>query len=159
MAIVGDDPMLLAEQDPEKVSRAGKANAMAYKPALDHIANFHINWSIVSYPSLSWARRMFPDLGDDAAVAKLADAIFAASRVTGDDPVAEWQAHNATLRARTEWLNAQRFAALACARGSDLPGRGFFELAMQIGDPVAHDSAAIAAYRAQVMAAHRGQAA
>ncbi len=112
MAIVGDDPMLLAQQDPDKVSRAGKANAMAYKPALDHIANFHINWSIVSYPSLSWARRMFPDLGDDAAVAKLANAILAASRVTGDDPVAEWQAHNATLRARTEWLNGQRFAAL-----------------------------------------------
>ena len=55
---------------------------------------------------------MVPDLDDDAAVAKLAGAIFAASRVTGDDPVAEWKAHNAALRTRTEWLNAQRFAAL-----------------------------------------------
>ncbi len=112
MVIVGDDPMLLAEQDAEKVSRAGKANSMAYKPALERIANFEINWSIASYPSLSWARRMFPDLPDDAAVEKLAHAIFAASRVDREDPVAAWADHNATLRARTNWLNEQRFAAL-----------------------------------------------
>jgi aminopeptidase len=112
MAIVGDDPMLLSEQDPEKVARAGKANSIAYKPALDKIANFDINWTIASYPSPAWARRVFPDLPEDEAVARLADAIFAASRVAGDDPVAEWQAHNARLRARTEWLNGQRFDAL-----------------------------------------------
>ena len=35
MAIVGDDPMLLSEQDPEKVGRANKANSIAYKPASD----------------------------------------------------------------------------------------------------------------------------
>jgi len=50
-------------------------------------------------------------------------------------------------------------AALACARGGDLPGRGFFDLAAQLGVPVTQDSTAIAAYRAQVMAAHQGQAA
>ncbi|NHQ74686.1 NifU family protein [Roseovarius gahaiensis] len=50
-------------------------------------------------------------------------------------------------------------AALACARGGDLPGRGFFDLAAQLGVPVAQDSAAIAAYRKQVRAAHCGQAA
>ncbi|MFZ7092206.1 aminopeptidase [Primorskyibacter sp. 2E233] len=112
MAIVGDDPMLLADEDPEKVARAGKANSIAYRPALEHIANFKINWTILSYPTASWAKRMFPDLPEDAAVANLAEAIFAASRVVGDDPVAEWKAHNALLRTRTEWLNDQRFDAL-----------------------------------------------
>ncbi|SVD38587.1 uncharacterized protein METZ01_LOCUS391441, partial [marine metagenome] len=33
MAIAGDDPMLLSEMDPDKVSRANKAMAKAYKPA------------------------------------------------------------------------------------------------------------------------------
>ncbi|MBS0123076.1 aminopeptidase [Thetidibacter halocola] len=112
MAITGDDPMLLSEEDPEHVARANKANSIAYKPALEKISNFAINWNIASYPGAAWARRMFPDLPEDEAVAKLAEAIFAASRVTGSDPVAEWQAHNATLRARTEWLNGQRFSAL-----------------------------------------------
>ncbi|MFW2542963.1 aminopeptidase [Primorskyibacter sp. 2E107] len=112
MAIVGDDPMLLAEEDPEKVARAGKANSIAYRPALEHIANFKMNWSILSYPTASWARRVFPELSEEEAVAKLADAIFAASRVQGDDPVAEWKAHNAALSERTKWLNTQRFEAL-----------------------------------------------
>ncbi|WP_425100414.1 aminopeptidase [Tropicibacter sp. S64] len=112
MAIVGDDPMLLAEEDPEKVGRAGKANSIAYRPALDHIANFRINWNIISYPTASWAKRIFPDLPEDEAVRRLADAIFAASRVLGEDPVAEWKAHNAALAERTKWLNAQRFDAL-----------------------------------------------
>ncbi|MWD26701.1 aminopeptidase [Aquicoccus sp. SCR17] len=112
MAIVGDDPMLLADEDPGKTARAGKANSIAYRPALERIANFDINWSICAYPGADWAMRVFPDLPEEQAVAKLAEAIFAASRVMGEDPVAEWAAHNARLRQRTEWLNAERFAAL-----------------------------------------------
>lgn len=121
MAIVGEDPMLLSEQDPEKVARAGKANSIAYKPALEKIANFAINWSIASYPTLDWAKRIFPDMADEDAVAALADAIFAASRVNTPDPVAAWAAHNAALATRTKWLNDQRFSALHfTSPGTDL---------------------------------------
>lgn len=121
MAIVGEDPMLLSEQDPEKVARAGKANSIAYKPALEKIANFAINWSIASYPTLDWAKRIFPDMNDEDAVAALADAIFAASRVNTPDPVAAWAAHNAALATRTKWLNQQRFSALHfTSPGTDL---------------------------------------
>ena len=112
LAIVGDNPMLLAGEDPAKVARASKANSIAYQPALERITGFDINWNIIAYPSLSWAKLVFPGDEDDVAVAKLADAIFAASRVDNDDPVAAWQKHNAVLRSRTEWLNAQRFHAL-----------------------------------------------
>jgi len=112
LAISGDNPMLLSEQDPSKVARANRAMSTAYKPALEKISNFEINWNIVSYPNPSWAKQMFPDLTEDEAVFKLAEAIFAASRVDLDDPVAAWKAHNATLRTRTEWLNGQNFAAL-----------------------------------------------
>ena len=112
LAIVGDNPMLLAGEDPAKVSRASKANSIAYQPALERIVNFDINWNIIAYPSLSWAKQVFPDDEEDVAVAKLADAIFAASRVDNDEPIAAWNEHNATLRSRTEWLNGQRFGAL-----------------------------------------------
>ena len=54
-------------------------------------------------------------------MAKLADAIFAASRVDSDDAVAAWKKHNAVLRERTEWLNGQRFSALQYSGpGTDL---------------------------------------
>ena len=112
LAIVGDNPMLLAGEDPAKVSRASKANSIAYQPALEKIVNFDVNWNIISYPSASWAKQVFPDDEEDVAVAKLADAIFAASRVDIDNPVAAWTKHNAVLRERTDWLNGQRFSSL-----------------------------------------------
>ena len=112
LAIVGDNPMLLSGEDPVKVARASKANSIAYKPALEKIVGFDINWNIIAYPSASWAKQVFPRDPEDVAVAKLAEAIFAASRVDNDDPVAAWQKHNAALRTRTDWLNGQRFHAL-----------------------------------------------
>ena len=112
MAITGDDPMLLAEQDPTKVARLSKANSIAAKPAMEPIVGFEVNWNIVAYPSEAWARRVFPDLPVDEAQGKLMDAIFAASRLEGDDPVANWAAHTAQLKERVDWLNAQNFSAL-----------------------------------------------
>jgi aminopeptidase len=112
LAIVADNPMLLSAEDPTKVARASKANSMAYRPALEKIVGFDINWNIVSYPSPAWAKQVFPDDEEHIAVAKLADAIFAASRVDNDQPIAAWNKHNAVLRERTEWLNGQRFSAL-----------------------------------------------
>ena len=112
LAIAGDNPMLLSGEDPAKVARANKANSTAYKPALEKIANFDINWNIVSYPNPSWARQVFPGDGEDMAVEKLANAIFAASRVDVADPVAAWETHNANLAKRSAWLNGERFSAL-----------------------------------------------
>src|SRR2546430_10990620 len=121
LAIVGDNPMLLSGEDPAKVARASKANSMAYQPALQKIVNFDTNWNIIAYPSASWARQVFPDDPEDVAVAKLADAIFAASRVDKDGAVAAWEKHNAVLRERTDWLNGQRFHALKYSGpGTDL---------------------------------------
>lgn len=112
LAIVGDDPNLLAGQDTDKVARANRARSRAYMPALDLIAGFAINWTIVANATPAWARAMFPDMAEDAAINKLWDAIFAASRIDADDPVAAWQAHNAALHARTQRLNERRYAAL-----------------------------------------------
>ncbi|MBB3809649.1 aminopeptidase [Pseudochelatococcus contaminans] len=112
LAIVGDDPLLLANQDPSRVARAGKANSAAYQPALEKIAGFDINWNIIAYPGTAWARQVFPDDTVDVAVSRLAEAIFAASRVNGDDAVAAWASHNAALKQRYDWLNDQRFHAL-----------------------------------------------
>ena len=112
LAIVGDNPMLLSGEDPSKVARANKANSIAYQPALEKIAGFDINWNIVAYPGPTWAKLVFPGDEEDIAVGKLADAIFAASRVDTADPVAEWEAHNRRLSERTAWLNARNFHAL-----------------------------------------------
>ena len=112
LAVVGDDPALLSAQDPAKVARANRARSIAYKPALDHIVNFNVNWSIVSCATPAWAKVVFPNAAPDEALAKLWDAIFASSRVDGPDPIAAWDRHDAALAERTKLLNGKRYAAL-----------------------------------------------
>lgn len=121
MAITGDDPMLLAEQDPAKVARVGKATSIAAKPAMNPIVGFEVNWNIIAYPGAGWAAQVFPDLPVEDAQTKLMDAIYDASRIGGDDPVANWADHTAELKKRTAWLNEQKFEALQyTGPGTDL---------------------------------------
>src|SRR5918993_2975326 len=112
LAIVGEDPSLLAKEDPEKVSRANRARSKAYMPALNMIAGFDINWTIVSAATPAWAKTVFPDDTDEVALAKLWQAIFAASRVDTPDPIAAWEKHNKALQTRTRMLNEKNYAAL-----------------------------------------------
>ncbi len=112
MAIGGEDPALLAGQDADRVARANRSRSVAYRPAMELITNFATNWNIVCYATPSWARRVFPDLPEQEAVARLWDAIFAASRVDTPDPVVAWAEHNAALHKRTAYLNAKQYAAL-----------------------------------------------
>ena len=121
LAVAGDDPMLLSEMDPDKVSRASKANSISYKPARERITNFDINWNIISWPGKAWAKRVFPDILENDAVLKLSDAIFDASRVSVEDPIKNWQDHNQTLKLRTKWLNNNNFKYLKyTGPGTDL---------------------------------------
>jgi aminopeptidase len=112
LAITGHDPSLLSKQDPEKVGRANRANSKAYRPALELIVRHDINWTIVASASPAWAAAVFPGLPQDEALARLWDAIFAASRADQPDPVAAWKAHDANLHTSAARLNEKRYSAL-----------------------------------------------
>jgi aminopeptidase len=112
MAIAGANPALLSGQDPDKVSRANVAVSKAYKPALEFITRHDINWTIVAAATPAWAELVFPHDPPNVALAKLWDAIFFCSRITGDDFLADWKQHNANLRTRVEFLNNKRYHSL-----------------------------------------------
>jgi len=112
LAIAGGNPELLSKQDPDKVGRANRAVSQAYRPALELITRHAINWTIVAAATPAWAASVFPDEAPDAAVAKLWEAIFKASRVDGADPVAAWKEHDADLHKHAARLNAKRYSAL-----------------------------------------------
>ncbi|HEV2619075.1 MAG TPA: aminopeptidase [Acidobacteriaceae bacterium] len=112
MAIAGTNPALLGGQDPAKVARANVAASKASKPAMELITRHAINWTIVAAATPEWAKLVFPGKPVDEAVAKLWEAIFQASRITDDDPVAAWQRHGEELKRRVDLLNGKRFAAL-----------------------------------------------
>lgn len=112
LAIAGADPVLLANEDPEKVSRANVALSKVYRPALELITRHDINWTIVPCATPAWARVVFPNRSEQAAMEQLWEAVFAATRVNTPDPVAAWRKHSADLQRRVAFLNDRRFAAL-----------------------------------------------
>lgn len=112
MAIAGANPALLAGQDPHKVSRANIAASKVMKPAMELITRHEINWTIVAAATPAWAELVFPGEPEELAMGKLWDAIFHASRITGDDPVEDWKRHGANLKRRVDLLNDKRFHSL-----------------------------------------------
>jgi aminopeptidase len=109
MAITGANPALLSGQDPQKVSRANIAVSKAYKPAMELITRHEINWTIIAAATPAWAELVFPGEPEELAMGKLWDAIFRTSRITGDDPVADWKRHGDNLKRRVDLLNAKRY--------------------------------------------------
>ncbi len=121
LAIAGEDPSLLSGQDPKKLSRANKARSIAYRPALELITGFTINWCVIAAATPAWAKSVFPGLPAEQALNKLWDAIFACTRANLDDPVAAWEDHSANLARRTAFLNERRYRALKyTGPGTDL---------------------------------------
>ena len=112
LAITGEDPGLLGGQDPEKVSRANRARSKAYRPALEYISSFAVNWCVISCATASWAKSVFPNLPQSEAFDRLWAAIFACSRADLPDPVQAWVEHSRNLRERTDFLNGRRYKAL-----------------------------------------------
>ena len=112
LAITGASPLLLSNEDPEKVGRANRAVSKAYRPALELITRHEINWTIVASATPAWAAAMFPEETPEVALASLWEAIFRTTRVDREDPVAAWKQHDAELLRRAALMNAKRYAAL-----------------------------------------------
>jgi aminopeptidase len=121
LSISGGNPALLAGQDQSKIARVSKVSSTASKPAMEMITRHDINWGIVASATPEWAALVFPDDAPEKALGKLWDAIFAASRVHADDPVAEWKRHSQQLKLRSKMMNGKNYAALRyTGPGTDL---------------------------------------
>ena len=119
--ILSEDPDGLAGIDQEKLQKAGIARHKVLKPYNDAMENRY-QWTIAAVPSPEWAQKVFPGETKARAVAKLWDAILATVRVSADnDPVAAWQAHNATFAKNAKALNDAKFDTLEykSANGTD----------------------------------------
>src|SRR5690606_29710309 len=86
LAIIADDPDMLAGTDPKRMSTFLEAWRPNLKPYYDMSMNDVIPWCVCAAASPAWAQRVFPQLSTAAAVDKLWDAIFDATRVTMEDP-------------------------------------------------------------------------
>lgn len=112
ISISASDPELLKDVDPDRVARADKAGNIALQEFREQIMNSRNAWCVVSVPTESWAKKVFPDCDTGQAVEKLWEAIFKSVRVDLEDPVAAWRKHNENFRKRVQFLNEKRLRYL-----------------------------------------------
>ncbi|MFC5404833.1 aminopeptidase [Cohnella soli] len=119
--IVSDDPELLKEIDPKRLSDYSRVSSAALATFRKYMSAKRMTWSLVAAPSDSWAKLVFPELDTKAAVEALWDAIFQAVRVKADNPVQAWEEHNRILLAKRAYLNDKQYKKLHYrAPGTDL---------------------------------------
>ncbi|WP_377888921.1 aminopeptidase [Alkalihalobacillus sp. R86527] len=120
LSIRSTNPDLLKGIDSDRISASNKAAGEAMKNFRKYTMNDKITWSIVAVPNEEWAKKVFPDAGEEA-VEKLWNQIFKITRVDQDDPIASWNEHNATLAKARNVLNDRKFKKLIYkAPGTDL---------------------------------------
>lgn len=112
LSIDATDPELFSDVDPGRLLISRKAASAALNEYRESSMNNRHVWCIASVPSVSWAKKVFPDLKEDDAVERLWEAIFKTVRIDTKDPVSSWREHIDTLKARVDYFNTVRFKSL-----------------------------------------------
>ncbi|WP_159881739.1 aminopeptidase [Paenibacillus puerhi] len=115
------DPELYQGIDPQKVTRATKAAALARKKFQGYVRNKKFCWCLVKAPTRAWANKVFADLPEEERVSAMWETIFTMTRADRDDPIAAWQEHIQTLIQVKGVLNEKKFRRFHYkAPGTDL---------------------------------------
>lgn len=101
------------DADPKKLQAFNIAMRKNLSFYYDFMMGSKSQWTIVAAPNKIWAKKVFPNLGEEEAEEALWDAILKASRVSEDNnPIAEWNQHNKTILEHNQVLNNYRFDTL-----------------------------------------------
>ncbi|QSN68661.1 aminopeptidase [Mammaliicoccus sciuri] len=121
LSIVSSSPDSLKDEDPNKIRKYMAANGKAFKDYMVAVQSDRMSWCVASYPSVGWAKMMFPELSDDKAVNKLLETILKTVRVDQEDPVKAWEDHDHLLHEKADYLNNKKYKALHYkSEGTDL---------------------------------------
>ena len=71
-----------------------------------------LKWTGTAYPSVEWARKVYPEYDDGEAYQRLERDILAMMRVDENDPVENWKKHCAELSRRSAALNSFNLKSL-----------------------------------------------
>jgi len=101
--LISEDPDGLKGVNMKKMAQARQLSYPILKPYRDRRENKY-QWCIAAVPGAAWSKKVFPGLPKGKAMEKLWEAILFTSRVN-EDSVKAWEAHNADLKARCDYLN------------------------------------------------------
>jgi len=134
-------PGLLADFDQ---NRAGRDRLPFIKEALEVINDRTVNWTVVPFATAGWARTVYPELGEDAALEKLWQQLVHVCRLDEADPVAAWERRMAATVGAAGRLTERRFDAIRFeGDGTDLtvgllPSSSWFAARFETIDGLVH---------------------
>lgn len=122
LSIAANDPELLKGIDSSKIAKAQVARNKGLKGYYEKVMKNEIQWSIISVPTLSWAKKVFPNLSDDEAFEELWKAIISSVKADTENPVETWHNHLKNLKEKMDYLNKKQFKKLLIKNsiGTDL---------------------------------------
>lgn len=112
LSISASDPELLKNVDATKIAASRKASSIAMREFSELLMSNQNCWSIVSIPTVGWAKKVFPNVSETEAVDMLWEQIFNIVRVNTEDPVKSWEDHKNTLKEKMNFLNSKNIKSL-----------------------------------------------
>lgn len=112
ISIASEDPDLLSQVDPMKIRAHALAANQAFSEYWNIITQNRCTWCVVSAPNPAWARKMFPDLSPEQALASLEDAICKSMRLDQPDPIHALAQNNQLIAQRAARFNQLQFKSL-----------------------------------------------
>ncbi|WP_100488935.1 aminopeptidase [Sporolactobacillus pectinivorans] len=107
--------------DPHKAAIDQEVAWQALNTYYDYRMSDRVSWTILIYPTVEWAKKLFPGKIRELAVKDLWNVIFRMTRIDRDDPVQAWEDHLNTLAEKKRVLNGKKFRKLHYqAPGTDL---------------------------------------
>lgn len=122
ISISAGDPMIFEGIDPSLMQRIFSEKYKALDFFFKSTMSNSVRWCVIAYPTIGWAKKIFPDVSEAVAYKKLWNAIKTSMRLDEKCPVSAWQKHRETLEKRSKWLNDMDFYALKykSSKGTDL---------------------------------------
>ncbi len=94
--LISEDPDGLKGINQAKMAKSTAKSYPKIKKYRD-IADGKYKWCIAGVAGKAWAKKVFPNISEEEAMEKLWEAILMTSRVDGNDPIENWNKHNAFL--------------------------------------------------------------
>ncbi|MCO1602756.1 aminopeptidase [Desulfosporosinus nitroreducens] len=112
LSIAASDPELMKDVSPERITKAQKASNTALKDYRDRLMSNKNTWCVVSIPTASWSKKVFPHLSEEESIEKLWDVILNTVRADTENPIDSWEEHKANLKTRMDFLNSLALTSL-----------------------------------------------
>ncbi len=112
MSVLAEDPEIFKGVSSEKLTANVIASEKALKEYRECFDKSELQWNLIAVPNKAWAKKVFPDCGEEEAINKLWDAIFKTVHVGESDPVELWRKHGETLGKKSAILNEKQFVKL-----------------------------------------------